>query len=95
MGFRDRGTQKHKQDFGCGQVCTEDGVPIAGDVISSANQEHGIVALASGVDMQSADPLPAWFARKRHHWPGRGDVSEDRVVPKPPRCLSSIRSVAR
>jgi D-serine deaminase-like pyridoxal phosphate-dependent protein len=55
---RDRGTQKQKQDFGYGQVCTEDGVPIAGYVISSANQEHGIVALASGADTQITDRFP-------------------------------------
>jgi D-serine deaminase-like pyridoxal phosphate-dependent protein len=55
---RDRGTHKQRQDFGYGQVCTEDGAPIAGYVISGANQEHGIVSLVSGTDMQIADRFP-------------------------------------
>jgi D-serine deaminase-like pyridoxal phosphate-dependent protein len=55
---RDRGTQKQKHDFGYGQVCTEDGVPIAGYVVSGANQEHGIVSLANGADTQIADRFP-------------------------------------
>jgi D-serine deaminase-like pyridoxal phosphate-dependent protein len=41
---RDRGTQKQKQDFGFGQVCTEDGSVIPGYLMTSANQEHGILA---------------------------------------------------
>jgi D-serine deaminase-like pyridoxal phosphate-dependent protein len=45
---RDRGTQKQQQDFGFGQVCAEDGTPLEGVIMSSANQEHGIVASSSG-----------------------------------------------
>jgi D-serine deaminase-like pyridoxal phosphate-dependent protein len=45
---RDRGTQKQKHDYGYGQVCTEAGEPIAGYVVGSANQEHGIVCRADG-----------------------------------------------
>jgi D-serine deaminase-like pyridoxal phosphate-dependent protein len=45
---RDRGTQKQKRDYGYGQVCTEAGEPIAGYVMGSANQEHGIVCRADG-----------------------------------------------
>ena len=43
---RDRGTQRQKRDFGFGQVCTEAGAPIEGYLLSSANQEHGIVSRA-------------------------------------------------
>jgi hypothetical protein len=35
---RDRGTREQKHDFGYRRVCSEDGVPIAGDVISGAHQ---------------------------------------------------------
>lgn len=40
----DRGTAKQKGDYGYGQVCTIDGTPLAGYVLSGANQEHGIVS---------------------------------------------------
>jgi len=49
---RDRGTQKQAIDYGYGQVCTADGAPVAGYVVDSANQEHGIIARADG----SVDP---------------------------------------
>jgi D-serine deaminase-like pyridoxal phosphate-dependent protein len=55
---RDRGTQKQKQDFGYGLVCTENGEPIDGYVMSGANQEHGIVSLAEGVDAGIASRFP-------------------------------------
>lgn len=59
---RDRGTQKQKHDFGYGQVCTEDGQPIAGYVVGSANQEHGILCLSQAgdgsVDTQIAQRFP-------------------------------------
>ena len=55
---RDRGTEGRKRDFGYGQVCTEEGEPIAGYVIGSANQEHGIVASVAGVDAQIAARFP-------------------------------------
>lgn len=41
---RDRGTSKQSHDFGYGQVCTLDGTPIPAFVMTSANQEHGIVS---------------------------------------------------
>ena len=41
---RDRGTQKQSHDYGYGQVCDAHGTPIAGYIVDSANQEHGIVA---------------------------------------------------
>ena len=55
---RDRGTQKQKQDFGYGLVCDETGHVLDGYVLSGANQEHGILSLASGVDAGIAARLP-------------------------------------
>ena len=55
---RDRGTQKQKRDFGYGQVCTEAGEPIAGYIVDSANQEHGIVCRTEGVDREIAARFP-------------------------------------
>ena len=46
---RDRGTQRQKRDFGYGLVCSADGEPIAGYIVDSANQEHGIVCNTEGV----------------------------------------------
>ena len=44
---RDRGTQRQRQDFGYGQVCTESGNWIEGARVTGANQEHGIITLAA------------------------------------------------
>ena len=55
---RDRGTQKQTCDFGYGQVCDVDGKPIAGYVVDSANQEHGIVAKVGAVDQDIASRFP-------------------------------------
>ena len=55
---RDRGTQKQKRDFGYGQVCTEAGEPIAGYIVDSANQEHGIVCRTDSVDQEIAARFP-------------------------------------
>ncbi len=55
---RDRGTQKQKQDFGYGQVCDIDGRPLAGYVLSGANQEHGILSLRDGIDGGIAERFP-------------------------------------
>jgi D-serine deaminase-like pyridoxal phosphate-dependent protein len=41
---RDRGTSRQKYDYGYGQVCTIDGTPLQGYILSGANQEHGIVS---------------------------------------------------
>lgn len=41
---RDRGTQAQPQDYGYGQVCDVQGKPLAGYVVTGANQEHGIVS---------------------------------------------------
>jgi len=56
---RDRGTQKQTHDYGYGQVCDADGNPIAGYVVDSANQEHGIIARAGGeIDADIASRFP-------------------------------------
>ena len=55
---RDHGTRKQKHDFGYGQVCDEAGAPIAGYLVESANQEHGIVARSDGVDADIAARFP-------------------------------------
>ncbi len=52
---RDRGTAKQSCDFGYGMVCTVDGVPIEGFMLTGANQEHGIVAQAAGSAMSGGD----------------------------------------
>ncbi|GAB7534838.1 DSD1 family PLP-dependent enzyme [Burkholderia sp. 3C] len=41
---RDRGTQRQTRDFGYGQVCDENGTPLEGYLLGSANQEHGIIS---------------------------------------------------
>lgn len=55
---RDLGTQKQKRDFGYGQVCTEEGEPIAGYVMTGANQEHGIVSRPEAPDREIAQRFP-------------------------------------
>jgi D-serine deaminase-like pyridoxal phosphate-dependent protein len=55
---RDRGTQKQACDYGYGQVCDVDGHPIQGLVMTSANQEHGIITAPS----VSADDLRSRYA---------------------------------
>jgi D-serine deaminase-like pyridoxal phosphate-dependent protein len=69
---RDRGTVAPHQDFGYGQICTAEGVPLPGYIISGTNQEHGIVSLApppalSGAsgdvgDVDDVGVSPAWEA---------------------------------
>jgi Predicted amino acid aldolase or racemase len=55
---RDRGTARHGTDYGYGLVCGLDGGEIAGYIVSGANQEHGIISLASGIDPHIADRFP-------------------------------------
>lgn len=55
---RDRGTQNQQRDFGLGQVCTEDGTIVEGYLISSANQEHGIVSRSGEPDQNIAQRFP-------------------------------------
>lgn len=56
---RDRGTQRQQRDFGYGQVCNEEGDWIEGALLSSANQEHGIITLSStdSVDIATRFPI--------------------------------------
>jgi threo-3-hydroxy-D-aspartate ammonia-lyase len=49
---RDRGTQAQQQDYGYGQVCDVQGTPLAGYVMTGANQEHGIISRAQGIDAE-------------------------------------------
>jgi D-serine deaminase-like pyridoxal phosphate-dependent protein len=51
---RDRGTQAQAQDYGYGQVCDLHGTPLAGYLMTGANQEHGIVSLAPQVQSRDA-----------------------------------------
>ncbi|MCL2123600.1 MAG: DSD1 family PLP-dependent enzyme [Desulfovibrionaceae bacterium] len=55
---RDRGTARQDTDFGYGQVCSPDGVPMPGYLVSGANQEHGIVSVRSGTDAKIAERFP-------------------------------------
>jgi D-serine deaminase-like pyridoxal phosphate-dependent protein len=55
---RDRGTQKQLRDYGYGQVCDAAGVPIAGYLMTGANQEHGLLSLAAGTDHDIARRFP-------------------------------------
>lgn len=55
---RDLGTQKQRRNFGYGQVCTEEGEPIAGYVMTGANQEHGIVSRPGAPDREIAQRFP-------------------------------------
>ena len=41
---RDRGTASQEKDYGYGLVCRVDGEPMMDMVVSSVNQEHGIIA---------------------------------------------------
>ena len=56
---RDRGTGKQQRDYGYGQVCTVDGVPIEGYLLSAANQEHGILSREGAADPDIAARFPA------------------------------------
>ncbi|ROM33829.1 alanine racemase [Pseudomonas poae] len=55
---RDRGTQRQRQDFGYGQVCTEAGDWIEGARVSAANQEHGIITLGAADSTNIAARFP-------------------------------------
>jgi D-serine deaminase-like pyridoxal phosphate-dependent protein len=56
---RDRGTQQQTHDYGYGQVCDASGQPLKGYLLSSANQEHGIVSLAGSTpDRDIAQRFP-------------------------------------
>jgi D-serine deaminase-like pyridoxal phosphate-dependent protein len=55
---RDRGTQKQLHDYGYGQVCDAAGQPIDGYLMTGANQEHGILSLASGIDQGISQRFP-------------------------------------
>jgi D-serine deaminase-like pyridoxal phosphate-dependent protein len=51
---RDRGTASQKVDQGYGVVCDVGGKPIEGLIVSSANQEHGIISARGGGALDAA-----------------------------------------
>jgi D-serine deaminase-like pyridoxal phosphate-dependent protein len=55
---RDRGTQAQGRDYGYGLVCDSRGQPLDGYVLSSANQEHGIVSRAGEADRTIVERFP-------------------------------------
>lgn len=55
---RDRGTQTQLHDYGYGQVCDAAGQPIAGYLMTGANQEHGILSRVDGADKDIARRFP-------------------------------------
>ena len=55
---RDRGPAAQQHNFGYGQACDADGASRAGYVMTGANQEHGIIARADGVDPDIAARFP-------------------------------------
>lgn len=55
---RDRGTQCQKRDFGYGLVCSESGEVQGEYLLSSANQEHGIVSRSGRPDHDIARRFP-------------------------------------
>ncbi|EJL96930.1 putative amino acid aldolase or racemase [Pseudomonas sp. GM102] len=55
---RDRGTQRQRQDFGYGQVCTEAGDWIEGALVTGANQEHGIITLGATKSANIVERFP-------------------------------------
>ncbi len=55
---RDRGTANQARDYGYGQVCSLDGTPLDGWLMSQANQEHGIVSRLGEVDPGVVERFP-------------------------------------
>jgi D-serine deaminase-like pyridoxal phosphate-dependent protein len=55
---RDRGTQKQTTDFGYGQVCSADGIPLSGYTMTGANQEHGIISRTGEPDLSIVSRFP-------------------------------------
>ncbi|MDR6534646.1 DSD1 family PLP-dependent enzyme [Variovorax soli] len=55
---RDRGTARQRRDYGYGQVCTVEGTPIRGYLLSAANQEHGIVSCEGAADADIVARFP-------------------------------------
>ena len=55
---RDLGTAGQQRNYRYGQVCSVDGEPVEGFVMSGANQEHGIVSSISESDVDMAQKFP-------------------------------------
>ena len=60
---RDRGTAQQAHDFGYGQACTVDGVPLPDFAVTGANQEHGILSRVTpaGVPALAPDDVRTLF----------------------------------
>ena len=54
----DRGTSKQSHDFGLGQVCTSDGAFLPDYLLTSANQEHGILSRTGEPDGEITQRFP-------------------------------------
>jgi threo-3-hydroxy-D-aspartate ammonia-lyase len=54
---RDRGTQKQSTDYGYGQVCDVQGHVLPGVRLTDANQEHGIVTVATAETLSAKNAL--------------------------------------
>lgn len=55
---RDRGTQRQKRDFGYGLVCSENGEVLCDYVMTTANQEHGVISRTGAPDHDIARRFP-------------------------------------
>ncbi|VTU24092.1 D-threo-3-hydroxyaspartate dehydratase [Variovorax sp. SRS16] len=64
---RDTGTARQQRDYGYGQVCTLDGQPLEGYLLSAANQEHGIVSHEGPVDTDIVSRFP--MGTRLRIWP--------------------------
>lgn len=54
---RDRGTAAQSQDYGYGQVCSLEGSPYENLLVTTTNQEHGIIALPNS-SVLAVDDFP-------------------------------------
>jgi len=52
---RDRGTEKQRVDYGYGAVADEEGEPLDGLLMTSANQEHGLLSRVDGQPIRFED----------------------------------------
>jgi D-serine deaminase-like pyridoxal phosphate-dependent protein len=59
---RDRGTARQAHDYGYGLACDLDGRPLAGYVLTAANQEHGILSAPAALGEAEGAALAARFA---------------------------------
>ena len=60
---RDRGTSSQKIDYGYGQVCDENGELIDDLIVTSVQQEHGIIQVREGSDAKLPNLKPGTLLR--------------------------------